>query len=198
MDRVIDLYLLSSKCRNHCCNSATLAHMKTFDSIIGPLWKQWCHLGSEFDIQLSFLRWTPSLTAGLKHMWWMWHAAIQRDGSEGKSRQRKNSLKEGWDKKQNICHCKDSQNSHFCPLFYEYANENCVFQTESTMATCLAHAVHLLAVLYALQLSRTPSASFSLPWKCCIHAESPKYSQWFTLTWTFPACLFVCEQYYRY
>lgn len=66
---------------------------------------------SGLDIRLSFVRWfPPSLTAGLKGMRWMWHAAIQRDGSEGKSRQGKNSLREGWNNKQNRSHCKDSGN----------------------------------------------------------------------------------------
>lgn len=100
--------------------------MKTFGSITGPLGKQLCHLGSEAS-DGYFLRRTPSLTAGFKHMWRMWHAAVQRDGAEGKSRQGKNSLREGWDKKQNTGRCKDSENSHFCPLFYEYANETLSF-----------------------------------------------------------------------
>lgn len=55
-----------------------------------------------FDLWRSFLRWAPSLTAGLKHVWGVWHAAIQRDGSEGKSGQGKNPLREGWDEKRVI------------------------------------------------------------------------------------------------
>lgn len=34
--------------------------------------------------------------------------------------------KRGTREEKNMCHCKDSQNSYFCPLFYEYANENSV------------------------------------------------------------------------